>query len=114
VTQVLAQVMTLRGAPAFLRSDNGSEFTATTVMAWLHDQQVGPAFIPPGQPWQNGYIESFHSRFRDECLNREWFHSGAEAAYVIEAWRRQYNTERPHSSLGYRTPAQAAAEARIN
>ncbi len=114
VTRVLAQVMSLRGAPTFLRSDNGSEFTATAVMAWLHDQQVGPAFIPPGQPWQNGYIESFHSRFRDECLNREWFQSGTEAAQVIEAWRQQYNTERPHSSLGYRTPAQVAAEATVN
>jgi putative transposase len=114
VTQVLAQVMTRRGAPAYLRSDNGSEFTATAVMAWLRDQQVGPAFIAPGRPWQNGYIDSFHSRFRDECLNREWFQSGLEAAQVIEAWRQQYNTKRPHSSLGYRTPAQVAAEAVTN
>src|SRR5690606_17305406 len=114
VTQVLSQVMTRRGAPAYLRSDNGSEFTATAVMVWLRDQRVGPAFIAPGRPWQNGYIESFHSRFRDECLNREWFRSGAEAAQVIEAWRQQYNTKRPHSSLGYRTPAQAAAEASIH
>lgn len=114
VTQVLSHVMVLRGAPAYLRSDNGSEFTATAVMAWLRDQHIGPAFIAPGRPWQNGYIESFHSRFRDECLNREWFHSGTEAAHVIECWRQQYNTERPHSSLGYRTPAQVAAEATLN
>jgi putative transposase len=114
VTRVLAEVMAQRGTPAFIRSDNGSQFTATAVMAWLRDQQVGPAFITPGRPWQNGYIESFHSRFRDECLNREWFHSGAEAAHVIEAWRQQYNTQRPHSSLGYRTPAQMAAEAVTN
>jgi transposase InsO family protein len=114
VTRVLADVIATRGAPAFVRSDNGSEFTATAVMAWLRDQQVGPTFIAPGRPWQNGYIESFHSRFRDECLNREWFQSGAEAAQVIEAWRQQYNTQRPHSSLGYRTPAQVAAEAVTN
>lgn len=114
VTRVLADVMATRGAPAFVRSDNGSEFTATAVMAWLRDQHVGPAFILPGRPWQNGFIESFHSRFRDECLNREWFQSGTEAAQVIEAWRQQYNTQRPHSSLGYRTPAQVAAEAKVN
>jgi transposase InsO family protein len=114
VVTVLSAVIARRSPPAYLRSDNGSEFTATAVMRWLRDQQVGPTFIAPGQPWQNGYIESFHSRFRDECLNREWFCSGAEAAQVIETWRRQYNTERPHSSLGYRTPAQVAAEASIN
>jgi putative transposase len=111
VVRVLAELMTRRGAPTFLRSDNGSEFTATRVMRWLRDQQVGPAFIAPGRPWQNGFIESFHSRLRDECLNREWFHSGVEARCVIERWRQQYNTARPHSSLGYRTPAQAAAAA---
>jgi len=111
VVKVLAQVMARRGAPTYLRSDNGSEFTATAVMRWLGEQQIGPAFIAPGRPWQNGYIESFHSRLRDECLNREWFHSGTEAAVVIERWRQQYNTARPHSSLGYRTPAQAAAAA---
>jgi putative transposase len=110
VIALLGKVIARRGAPAFLRSDNGSEFTATAVMGWLHSRQVGPSFIAPGHPWQNGYIESFHSRFRDECLNREWFQSGAEAAYVIERWRQQYNTERPHSSLGYRTPTQMAAE----
>jgi transposase InsO family protein len=71
VTQGLAQVLTRRGAPAYLRSDNGSEFTATAVMAGLRDQPVGPAFITPGRPWQNDYIKSFHSRFRDKSLNRE-------------------------------------------
>ncbi len=111
VIQVLAQVMSTRGAPAYLRSDNGSEFTAKAVQRWLREPQIGPAFIAPGRPWQNGYIESFHSRLRDECLNREWFHSGTEAAHVIERWRQQYNTARPHSSLGYRTPAQVAAQA---
>jgi putative transposase len=113
VVAVLSQLITRRRPPAYLRSDNGSEFTAHAVSAWLRDQQVGPVFIAPGCPWQNGYIESFHSRLRDECLNREWFCSGTEAAHVIERWRQQYNTQRPHSSLGYRTPAQVAAEACI-
>lgn len=111
VVAALADLMQQRGAPEFLRSDNGSEFTATAVMRWLQDNQVGPSCIEPGRPWQNGYVESFHGKFRDECLNREWFGCIAEAAVVIEHWRRHYNTERPHSALGYRTPAQVAAEA---
>jgi putative transposase len=111
VVAALAEAMRQRGAPEFLRSDNGSEFTATAVMRWLQDNQVGPSFIEPGRPWQNGYVESFHGKFRDECLNREWFSCLAEATAVIEQWRQHYNTERPHSALGYRTPAQAAAEA---
>lgn len=111
VTAVLADLMQRRGVPEFVRSDNGSQFTATAVMQWLQDNRVGPSFIAPGRPWQNGYIESFHGKFRDECLNREWFGCLAEAAVVIEQWRQHYNTERPHSALGYRTPAQAAAEA---
>ena len=87
MTQVLSHVMVWRGAPAYLRSDNGSEFTATAVLDWLREQQVGPAFIAPGRPWHNGYIEGFHSRFRDECLNREWSQSSTEAAQLIEVWR---------------------------
>ena len=109
VLTALTTAMTQRGKPEFLRSDNGSQFTATAVMAWLKQEAVGPSFIPPGHPWQNGFIESFHSHFRDECLNREWFRSEAEAAVIIEQWRRQYNTCRPHSALGYKTPAQVAA-----
>jgi hypothetical protein len=97
------------GPPQFLRSDHGSEFTARAVQQWLHDQQVGPSFITPGHPWQNGFIESFHGKFRDECLNREWFTTGYEATIVIEHWRKDYNTQRPHSALGYRTPAQMVA-----
>ncbi len=109
VIAVLCKVFRHRGAPEFLRSDNGSEFTAQAVQTWLDDQRVGPTFIPPGQPWKNGFVESFHDKFRDECLNREWFQSLEEAQVVIEKWRQHYNTRRPHSSLDYQTPAQFAA-----
>lgn len=109
VIALLRQVFRQRGAPEFLRSDNGSEFTAEAVQAWLEHQQTGPTFISPGHPWENGFIESFHDKFRDECLQREWFQSLAEAQVVIEKWRRHYNTRRPHSALGYQTPAQFAA-----
>ncbi len=109
VIAILQHTMQQQGRPQFLRSDNGSEFTATAVQQWLHNQHVGPCFIAPGHPWQNGFIESFHGKFRDECLNREWFTTGHEAAIVIEHWRKDYNTQRPHSALGYRTPAQMAA-----
>lgn len=109
VIAALSRAIEQYGRPEFLRSDNGSEFTATAVQQWLQSQSVGPTFIDRGRPWQNGFVESFHSRFRDECLNREWFVSHLEAAVVIERWRQQYNTERPHSALGYKTPAQMAA-----
>jgi len=109
VLTVLHRTMQHHGRPQFLRSDNGSEFTAIAVQQWLHDQRVGPSFITPGHPWQNGFIESFHGKFRDECLNREWFTTGHEATIVIEQWRKAYNTQRPHSALGYQTPAQVAA-----
>ena len=110
VIAFLAAVLQKRDAPVFLRSDNGSEFTAETVQSWLEQKKVGPAFIPPGQPWKNGFIESFHDKFRDECLQREWFQSLLEAQVVIEAWRLHYNTQRPHSSLAYQTPAAFAAQ----
>jgi len=109
VIAVLQRTMHQHGHPQFLRSDNGSEFTALAVQQWLQTQHVGPSFIAPGHPWQNGFIESFHGKFRDECLNREWFTTGHEAAIVIEHWRKDYNTQRPHSALGYQTPAQMAA-----
>lgn len=108
VVWVLQKLFRRRGTPEFLRSDNGSEFTAEAVKAWLATAQVGPIYIEPGAPWQNGYIESFHDKFRDECLNREWFPSLAEARVIIEQWRRHYNTRRPHSALDYQTPAQFA------
>ena len=99
-----------RSLPVFLRSDNGSEFTAEAVQTWLAQKRVGPAFIPPGQPWKNGFIESFHDKFRDECLQREWFSSLLDAQVVLEDWRLHYNTQRPHSSLKYKTPAEFAAQ----
>lgn len=96
--------------PEFIRSDNGGQFAANAVMAWLGERKVGPAFIDPGCPWQNGFVESFHGKFRDECLNREWFKSMQEAAIVVEQWRQFYNAKRPHSSLNYMTPLAFAAQ----
>jgi putative transposase len=110
VVAFLAAILQQHDAPVFLRSDNGSEFTAETVQSWLADKKVGPAFIPPGQPWKNGFIESFHDKFRDECLQREWFSSLLDAQVVIADWRLHYNTQRPHSSLGYKTPTAFAAQ----
>jgi putative transposase len=105
VITFLTTIFKNHSAPVFLRSDNGSEFTAQAVQTWLEQNKVGPVFIPPGQPWKNGFIESFHDKFRDECLQREWFQSLLDAQVVIEAWRLHYNTQRPHSSLAYQTPA---------
>jgi len=110
VIAFLDQIMLQRNAPVFLRSDNGSEFTAESVQAWLAEKKVGPTFIPPGQPWKNGFIESFHDKFRDECLQREWFSSLLDAQVAIADWRLHYNTQRPHSSLGYKTPADFAVQ----
>lgn len=106
VLAVLAQLMRQHGTPAYLRSDNGPEFVAQAVQRWLHTHQVQTAYIEPGSPWQNAYGESFNGRLRDECLNLEWFRTVVEAQVVIEMWRRHYNEERPHSSLGYLTPAE--------
>ncbi len=105
VILTLSRLMRIYGKPAFIRSDNGGEFTATAVMTWLRDQNVGPAYIK-----QNGFVESFNGKLRDECLNREWFVTRREAKILIEKWRRFYNTERPYSALGNRTPAQAGQE----
>jgi putative transposase len=104
VVAVLDHVIGERGAPAYLRSDNGPEFVAHAVRQWVRVQQVQTAYIEPGSPWQNAYSESFNGRLRDECLNLEWFRTVLEARVVIGAWRRHYNEERPHSSLGYQTP----------
>jgi putative transposase len=104
VLQVLQQIITQRGAPAYLRSDNGPEFVAQAVQRWVHAQHVQTAYIEPGSPWQNAYGESFNGRLRDECLNLEWFRNVVEAKVVIETWRRHYNEDRPHSRLGYQTP----------
>ena len=104
VLEVLAKLVSVRGAPRYLRSDNGPEFVATAVLRWLTESGIDTAYIAPGKPWQNGVDESFNGKFRDECLDMEWFRSRAEAVVVIEAWRRHYNEVRPHSSLGYLTP----------
>jgi transposase InsO family protein len=105
VIDVLADLFILRGVPGYIRSDNGPEFVATAVRAWINGVGARTAFIEPGSPWENGYVESFNARLRDELLNAEVFHTLAEARILIERWRRHYNTERPHSSLGYRPPA---------
>jgi putative transposase len=107
VILTLSRLMRLYGKPQYLRSDHGAEFTAAAVMRWLRDQNVGPVFIAPGSPWQNGYVESFNGKLRDECLNREWFRDIHEARILIEQWRHFYNHRRPHSALKYRTPNQA-------
>lgn len=104
VISVLSRLMTLHGAPGFLRSDNGPEFVSEVVTTWLRDANVQTVHSAPGKPWQNGLNESFNGKFRDECLNAEWFASLREARVVIESYREQYNSVRPHSSLGYRTP----------
>ena len=108
VIDVLTELFIERGVPVHLRSDNGSEFTAKRVQSWLKRLDVKPLFIEPGSPWENGYIESFNGKMRDELLAREIFYSLKEAQVLIEMWRRQYNTVRPHSALGYRPPAPAA------
>ena len=106
VIRVLAQVFAEYGLPAFIRSDNGSEFIAQALCAWLYHQGIDTHHIDPGAPWQNAFGESFNARFRDECLNLEEFLSVLEAQVIVETWRRKYNTQRPHSSLGDLPPAE--------
>ena len=109
VILVLEYLFALRGAPGYIRSDNGPEFIADAIKKWLSIESVGTLYIERGQPWENGYIESFNGRFRDELLNRELFHSLKEAKFIAEDWRMDYNNHRPHSGLGYKTPAEFAA-----
>ena len=104
VLATLGQAMTTYGIPQHIRSDNGSEFIAQKIQQWLRENQIKKLYIDPGSSWQNAYIESFLSRFRDECLNREWLLNLPEARVVIGDWRLYYNTERPHSPLGYLSP----------
>jgi len=113
VIAVLEGLFEKHGAPAVLRSDKGPEFIASALRIWALMKHSETATIEPGKPWQNGSVESFNGTFRSECLDREWFSNLREAKIVIEQWRWEYNTQRPHSSLGYRTPSEAAAEARI-
>ena len=105
VIDVLTDLFILRGAPAFIRSDNGPEFVAQAVRDWIAAVGAQTAYIEPGSPWENGYCESFNGRMRDELLNGEIFYSLREAQILIEQWRKHYNTKRPHSALGYRPPA---------
>ena len=100
VTSVLVDLFAIRGVPAFVRSDNGPEFIAKSLRKFLERVDVGTSYIEPGSPWENGYVESFHSRFRDECLGCEEFTSLQEASDVISSWRMTYNQRRPHSWLG--------------
>ena len=109
VIEVLRWVFAERGVPEYLRSDNGPEFIAKAIQGWLKERQVKTHYIEPGSPWQNAYGESFNGKFRDECLNMEVFYSVPEAETVVETWRRDYNTQRPHSSLNYQTPAEFRA-----
>jgi putative transposase len=104
VIEVLAKLVSARGAPLFLRSDNGPEFVSRAILEWITSSGIGTAHIDPGKPWQNGTDESFNGKLRDECLSIEWFRSREEARVVIETWRHHYNTVRPHSSLRYLTP----------
>ena len=104
----LFNLFVLRGIPKHIRSDNGPEFTAKAIRKWLARIGVKALFIEPGSPWENGYIESFNGKLRDELLNREIFTTLTEAKVLIAGWRREYNQVRPHSSLGYRPPAPEA------
>jgi putative transposase len=105
IIETMADVMLERGVPEHIRSDNGAEMTAKIVRSWLAKLGAKTLYIEPGSPWENGYCESFNGKLRDECLNTEIFYSLKEATIVIEQWRNQYNTIRPHSSLNYRPPA---------
>lgn len=109
VRRSLERLIAERGAPAFTRSDNGPEFIACGLHRFLTAKGVVPVHIDPGSPWQNPFAESFNGRFRDECLNQEMIFSRAEAQYISDRYRRHFNEERPHSSLGYKTPAEFAA-----
>jgi len=109
VLRVLTWLVAVRGAPGYLRSDNGPELIAGAVKGWLAAAGIATLYIEPGSPWENPYSESFNSRFRDEVLDREIFTSLVEARVLLEAYRKEYNDRRPHSSLGYRTPTAFAA-----
>ena len=109
VVEAARELFVTRGPPAHIRSDNGPEFIANAVQEWLARIGVKTLYITPGSPWENGYCESFNGSMRDELLNGEIFYTLAEAQILIEAWRRHYNTVRPHSSLGYRPPAPETA-----
>jgi transposase InsO family protein len=110
LTRILDGICAQRGTPAVIRTDNGPEFTGKAMLNWAHRRGIALRLIEPGKPNQNAYVESFNGRFRDECLNEHWFMSLAHARALIEAWRREYNDERPKRSLGGLTPAQYAKQ----
>jgi putative transposase len=112
VTRVLEQIIAERGKPVTIRCDNGPELTSRHFLAWGIERQIELLHIQPGRPMQNGQVESFHGKLRDECLRVRWFGNLFEARRKIAAWRTEYNQERPHSSLGYRTPEEFAREMR--
>lgn len=114
VIQVLEWLFLLRGAPDYLRSDNGPEFIAYALKEWLRDRHCNTLYITPGSPWENPFIESFNRTFRSECLDRWIFANGHEAQIVVEQWRQEYNHRRPHSSLGYLAPAAFAEQVRLS
>ena len=113
VLERLGELFVHRGVPEHIRSDNGPEFTAAAVREWLSRLGVTTLFIEPGSPWENGYVESFNGKLRDELLNREIFYTLKEAKVLIERWRQEFNRLRPHSSLGYRPPAPETISRRV-
>ena len=104
VIRVLERLIAERGAPQSLRSDNGPEFTSRRMIGWVEEHKITLIHIQPGKPMQNGHVESFHGRLRDECLNAHWFRTLNDVRTTLEKWRQEYNCERPHSGLDYRTP----------
>jgi len=108
VITVVEAAIARYGAPEHIRSDNGPEFISYAIGDWLEHAKIKTLYIRPGSPWENGHIESFHDKLRDECLNRELFGSLLEARVIVESWRMEYNEARPHSSLGYQTPGEYA------
>jgi transposase InsO family protein len=110
VQEVMEELVARHGAPGYIRSDNGPEFVARGLGDWLREQEIKTLYIDPGSPWQNGFVESFHDKFRRECLARELFYTLGESRVVIGDWLRKYNNIRPHRSLGMATPKEFAAK----
>jgi putative transposase len=106
VLEALDQACKRYGTPKCIRSDNGPEFVATAVQDWVKARKIDCMYVAPGSPWENGYVESFHSRFRNDCLNREWFINELDAKVAIGDWREHYNERRPHSGIDYQSPAE--------
>jgi len=113
VIEVLTKLVSLHGAPRYMRSDNGPEFVARAIVRWLHQADIETAYIDPGKPWQNGADESFNGKFRNEHLSVQWYRHRVEATVAIEQWRQFFNEVRPHSSLGYRTPNEFKEQIKI-